>query len=62
MILTRKLFLVDIFLTCRFSKSIAFCEFASVDFEPRGISAIKFEAARIHFLSDVFLAVAVVFA
>ena len=24
-----------------------------------GISAIKFEAARIHFLSDVFVAVAV---
>ena len=27
-----------------------------------GISAIKFEAAQIHFLSDVFLAVAVVVA
>ena len=27
-----------------------------------GISAIKFEAAQIHFLSDVFVAVAVVFA
>ena len=27
-----------------------------------GISAIKFEAARIHFLTDVFVAVAVIFA
>ena len=27
-----------------------------------GISAIKFEAARIHFLNDVFVAVAVIFA
>ena len=34
MILTRKRFLVDIFLTRRLSKSFAFCEFASVNFEP----------------------------
>ena len=30
--------------------------------KPDGISAIKFEAAQIHFLSDVFVAVTVVFA
>ena len=30
--------------------------------ERNGISAIKFEAARLHFLSDVFVAVAVVVA
>ena len=30
--------------------------------EQDGISAIKFEAARLHFLSDVFVAVAVVVA
>ena len=30
--------------------------------ERDGISAIKFEAARLHFLSDVFVAVAVVVA
>ena len=35
MILTRRL-LVDIFLTRSLSKSIAFCEFASVNFEPWG--------------------------
>ena len=34
MILTRKCLLVDIFLTRRLSKSLAFCEFASVNFEP----------------------------
>ena len=34
MILTRKRLLMDIFLTRRLSKSLAFCEFASVDFEP----------------------------
>ena len=28
--------------------------------EPHGISAIKFEAARLHFLSDVFVADAIV--
>ena len=33
-ILTRKCLLVDIFLTRRLSKSLAFCEFASVNFEP----------------------------
>ena len=34
MILTRKHLLVDIFLSRRLSKSHAFCEFASVTFEP----------------------------
>jgi len=34
MILTRKRLLVDIFLTCRLSKSLAFYEFASINFEP----------------------------
>ena len=34
MILTRKRLLMDIFLTRRLSKSLAFCEFASVNFEP----------------------------
>ena len=34
MILTRKRLLVDIFLTRRLLKSLAFCEFASVNFEP----------------------------
>ena len=34
MILTRKRFLVDIFFTRRLSKSLAFCEVASVNFEP----------------------------
>ena len=34
MILTRKRLLVDIFLTRRLSKSLAFCEFASGNFEP----------------------------
>jgi len=34
MILTRKRLLVDIFLTSRLSKSLAFCEFANVNFEP----------------------------
>ena len=34
MILTRKRLLVDIILTCRLSKSLTFCEFVSVNFEP----------------------------
>ena len=34
MILTRKRLLMDIFLTRRLSKSLVFCEFASVNFEP----------------------------
>ena len=34
MILTRKRLLVDIFFTCRLSKSLAFCEFAIVNLEP----------------------------
>ena len=35
MIITRKLLLVDItFLTRSLSKSLAFCEFASINFEP----------------------------
>ena len=34
MILTRKRLLVDIFLTRSLSKSLAFCEFASVNFQP----------------------------
>ena len=34
MILPRKRLLVDIFLTCKLSKSLALCEFASVNFEP----------------------------
>ena len=34
MILTRKRLLVDIFLTLRLSKSLAFCEFTSVNFKP----------------------------
>ena len=33
-ILTRNRLLVDIFLTRRLSKSLAFCEFTSVNFEP----------------------------
>ena len=33
-ILTRNRLLVDIFLARRLSKSLAFCEFASVNFEP----------------------------
>ena len=35
MILTRKRLLVDIFLTRRLSKALAFREFASINFEPR---------------------------
>ena len=35
MILTQKPLLVDIFLTRRLSKQLAFCKFARVDFEPR---------------------------
>ena len=31
---TRKRLLVNIFLTCILSKSLAFCEFASLNFEP----------------------------
>ena len=50
MILTRKRLLVDIFLTRRLSKSLAFCEFASVNFEPcinpRFIFCIKHERNR----------------
>ena len=34
--------------------------YVPVNYTVDGISAIKFEAARIHFLSDVFLAVVVV--
>ena len=34
MILTRKRLPVDVFLTRRLSKSLAVCEFASVNFEP----------------------------
>ena len=34
MILTRKLLLLDIFLTRSLSKLLAFCELASVNFEP----------------------------
>ena len=34
MILPRKRLLVDIFFTRRLPKSLAFCEFASVNFEP----------------------------
>ena len=34
MILTRKRLLVDRFLSCSLSKSLAFCKFASVHFEP----------------------------
>ena len=34
MILTRKRLLVDIFLTHRLSKSLAFCKFATINFEP----------------------------
>ena len=34
MILTRERLLVDIFLTRRLSKSLTFCKFASVNFEP----------------------------
>ena len=34
MILTHKRLLVDVFLTRRLSKPLAFCEFASVNFEP----------------------------
>ena len=34
MILTRKRSLMDIFLSRRLSKSLVFCEFASVNFEP----------------------------
>ena len=41
MILTRKRLLMDIFLTRRLSKSLAFCEFASVNFEPCNIDPIN---------------------
>ena len=34
MVLPRKRLLVDIFFTRRLPKSLAFCEFASVNFEP----------------------------
>ena len=34
MILTRKRLVADIFLTRRISKALAFCKFASVNFEP----------------------------
>ena len=34
MILTHEGLLVDIFLTCRLSKSLTFCEFVSVNFKP----------------------------
>ena len=40
MTLTRKRLYVDVFLTHRFSKSLPFSEFASINFEP-GISIIK---------------------
>ena len=44
MIPTRKRLLVDVFLTRRLSKSLAFCEFVSVNFEPW--SSFKFAAAK----------------
>ena len=40
MILTRKRLLMDIFLTRRLSKSLVFCEFASVNFEPCNVYTI----------------------
>ena len=41
MILTCKHLLVDIFLTHRLSKSLTFCEFESVNFEPCTIPNVK---------------------
>ena len=40
MILTRKRLLLDIFFTCRLSKLLTFCEFATVNFKPcnRGVT------------------------
>ena len=42
MILTRKRLLVDIFLSRSLSKSLAFCEFASVNFEKSDLYAWNF--------------------
>ena len=50
MILTRKRLLVDIFLTRRLLKSLAFCEFASVNFEPWVLLG-KEDVRIIHFIS-----------
>ena len=41
MILTRKCLQVDIFLTRRLSKSLAFCEFASVNFKTCNSSRLE---------------------
>ena len=41
MILTRKHLLVDIFLTRSSSKSLAFCEFASINFEPWNVVKVS---------------------
>ena len=43
MIVTYKRLLVDIFLTHSLSKSLAFCKFASVNFEPCFRSLLKFD-------------------
>ena len=51
MILTHKCLLVDIFLTRRLSKSLAFCKFASVNFEPWH----KNNTDSIFFLSSLLL-------
>ena len=50
MILTRKRLLMDIFLTRRLSKSLAFCEFASVSFEPWPLDRSEAEVVFQRFL------------
>ena len=58
MIQTRKCLLVDVFLSRRLSKSLAFCEFASVNFEPCFNDAKqppKVNFARIQFSSVQFI-------
>ena len=53
-ILTRKRLLVDIFLTRRLSKSIAFCEFASVNFR-----ALDLVSSSVSLLGALFVSVPV---
>ena len=53
-ILTRKRLLVDIFLTRRLSKSIAFCEFASVN-----LRALDLVRSSVSLLGALFVSVAV---
>ena len=53
-ILTRKRLLVDIFVTRRLSKSIAFCEFASVNFR-----ALDLVSSSVSLLGSLFVSVPV---